>query len=61
MAERHVNTLEQQKKQIAEQVWLGYFNQTLFEKGLITESERNRMSNRIASRSRLPKCGERER
>ena len=61
MAERSVDSLELQKKQMAEQLWLGYFNQTLYEKGLITESERNRMSNRIASRSRLPKCGERER
>ena len=61
MAERNVELLEWQKKYMAEQLWLGYFNQTLYEKGLITESERNRMSNRIASRSRLPKCGERER
>lgn len=37
-----------QKQKLAEQLWLTYFNQTLFEKGLITEAERNRIKNRIA-------------
>ena len=39
--------LEQQKKAHAERVWLNYYNQVLFEAGLITESERNRMRNKI--------------
>lgn len=41
---------EQQKKNIAEKLWLKYFNQTLYEQGLITESERNRIINLIDSR-----------
>ncbi|MBQ8834432.1 MAG: hypothetical protein IJ001_05855 [Oscillospiraceae bacterium] len=37
-----------QKRKLAEQLWLTYFNQTLFERGLITEAERNRIKNCIA-------------
>ena len=46
------NTLraEQQKQYIIEQFWLLYYNQVLFEHGLITEQERNRMANRINNR-----------
>ncbi len=40
-------SLEQTKKSMAEQIWLNYYNQTLFENGLITEAERNRMKNMI--------------
>lgn len=40
-------SLEQTKKSMAEQLWLNYYNQTLFENGLITEAERNRMKNMI--------------
>jgi hypothetical protein len=43
-------TVEQRKKEMAELMWLNYFNQTLFEKGLITEIERNRMKNSISRR-----------
>ena len=42
--------LEKQKQYMAEQFWLLYYNQILFEKGLITEQERNRMANRINNR-----------
>lgn len=38
------------KKAAAEELWLHYFNRTLFEAGVITEAERNRMSNRIDGR-----------
>ena len=41
-------TNEQRKKALAEELWLNYFNRYLFETGLITESERNRMAHRIA-------------
>lgn len=41
---------EKQKRSIAETYWLLYYNQTLFEQGLITEEERNRMANRIRTR-----------
>ena len=37
---------EQAKKELAEQLWLSYYNQVLFEAGLITEAERNRMKRR---------------
>ena len=43
-------TVEQRKKEMAELMWLNYFNQTLFEKGLINENERNRMKNNISRR-----------
>ena len=40
---------EQAKKELAEQLWLSYYNQVLFEAGLITETERNRMKNKISA------------
>ena len=43
-------TIEQQKKELAELMWLNYFNQTLYEKGLISENERNKMKNHISRR-----------
>lgn len=43
------------KKSTAEQLWLQYFNNVLFNKGLITEQDRNKMANAIGSRnSSLP-------
>jgi len=39
------------KRQAAEKLWLLYFNQTLFEKGMITERDRNRMIHKIDSRT----------
>ena len=38
------------KKRLGEQLWLHYYNRVLFEKGMISEEERNRMSNRIDAR-----------
>ena len=38
------------KKQTAEQIWLAYFNKILFEQGIISETERNKMALRIESR-----------
>lgn len=38
------------KQAAAERIWLHYFNRFLFEKGLITESERNRMAVKINNR-----------
>ena len=40
---------ESTKKNTAEQIWLQYFNNVLFEKGLITEQDRNKMVNSIKS------------
>ena len=47
--EREV-TMEQRKVEMAELMWLNYFNQTLYEKGLISETERNRIKNNISRR-----------
>ena len=50
MADKKKLSAEQQKKLMAEEMWLQYFNQSLFIKGVITEAERNRDANMIASR-----------
>lgn len=39
------------KKRLAEQIWLAYFNQILFEKGIITEKERNKMALKIEQKA----------
>lgn len=39
------------KKILAEELWLDYFNNVLFEKTLITESERNKMKRLIREQS----------
>lgn len=44
-------TPEQQKKAIVEEAWLKYYNQLLFEKGMITERERNLMIHKIDART----------
>ena len=36
-----------QKKQEATRVWLSYYNRVLYEKGIISELERNRMTLKI--------------
>lgn len=41
---------EYEKQSVIEKLWLTYFNDTLYEKGLITETERNRMANKIHAR-----------
>lgn len=47
---------EKQKQSIIEQLWLTYYNDTLYAKGLITEDQRNKMRilirKRTAERSR---------
>lgn len=41
---------EYEKQSVIEKLWLIYFNDTLYEKGLISETERNRMANKIHAR-----------
>lgn len=42
-------------KNTAEQIWLQYFNNVLYEKGLITEQDKTKMANEIKShKSFLP-------
>lgn len=48
MAKQPSNSPEQTKA--AEQLWLLYYNNTLYEKGLITERDRNRMIHLIKNR-----------
>ena len=42
------------KQQVTEKLWLNYFNQTLYERGVITEVERNKMAFRIENAKPLP-------
>lgn len=42
---------ERRRKNIAEEMWLKYFNQILFEQGMITERERNQMISKIDART----------
>ena len=38
---------EKKKKKVAEKVWLDYFNEYLFEHGLIDETTRNKLKIKI--------------
>ena len=40
-----------EKQNVIDKLWLNYFNDTLFAKGLISETDRNRMRNRISART----------
>lgn len=42
-SERKPGMTEQKKQAVMEQLWLTYYNDTLFAKGLITEEQRNKM------------------
>lgn len=46
------NMSEQQKNAVLEELWLTYYNDTLYAKKLITEAERNQMRIKIKKRSR---------
>ena len=41
---------EARRTALAEELWLQYFNQTLYEKGIITQAQRDWMKIRIGSR-----------
>lgn len=43
---------ETSKRQVAEKIWLNYFNECLYERGLIDEKTRNTMRVRIEAESR---------
>lgn len=47
MSERKSN--EQRRKETAAKIWLSYYNRVLYEKGIITERERNQMALKIDS------------
>ena len=42
---------EGKKQAVIEQLWLTYYNDTLYAKGLITEEQRNRMRVQIKNRA----------
>ncbi len=42
------------QKQVESELWLNYFNSYLFDKGVITERERNKMTALIAQEVRKP-------
>lgn len=42
---------EQEIQTVIQQLWLTYYNDTLFAKGFITEEQRNRMRLRIKNRT----------
>lgn len=42
---------EQKKQAVIEQLWLTYYNDTLFTKGVITEDQRNKLRVMIKSRT----------
>ena len=50
VAENKGASMEQKKVSLSEKLWLAYFNSYLYEKGVITESERNRMVSKIQER-----------
>lgn len=52
MAEILLTSTGHKKTALAEQLWLAYFNSYLYENGMITETERNRMSVKIQCRKR---------
>lgn len=45
------NITEQKRQTVIEQLWLTYYNDTLFEKGMITEDQRNKMRTMIKNRT----------
>lgn len=49
---QHGEMTEQKKRSVMEELWLTYYNDTLYEKGVITEDERNKMRIKIKSRAR---------
>lgn len=50
MSEKKVVSAEQQRVSLSERLWLAYFNSYLYEKGMITEAERNKMILKIECR-----------
>lgn len=49
-----VKSDEQRRKESASKIWLFYYNRVLYEKGIITERERNRMALKIDNWKMIP-------
>lgn len=52
MAQQQNLTNEQQRQVAVERMWLHYYNNTLLEKGIITETQHRRMKAQINGRKR---------
>ena len=48
--QEHAKSSEQRRIEMAEKIWLHYFNDTLFKQGIITQREYNLMRNKINMR-----------
>ena len=44
---REVYLLKNERQSLTNEIWLNYYNSYLFERGIITETERNKMKNLI--------------
>ena len=51
--ESHNEITEQKIQSVIEQLWLTYYNDTLYAKGAITEEQRNKMRLRIRNRAAI--------
>ena len=54
MAKRKTPPEAQKKRELGSRLWLDYYNRVLYEKGLITEREHNRMSLKIKGWRSVP-------
>lgn len=54
MTKRKTTPEAQRKRELCSRLWLDYYNRTLYEKGLITEREHNRMSLKISGWRSVP-------
>ena len=50
MAEYTNEENEAKRRSVVEKMWLNYFNNSLLEKGLITETQHRKMKTQISSR-----------
>jgi len=50
MAEYTNEENETKRRSVVEKMWLNYFNNSLLEKGLITETQHRKMKTKISSR-----------
>lgn len=48
MAKQKTKSEVQKKRELGNRLWLAYYNQALYERGVITEQERNRMALKIS-------------
>ena len=54
MADQVATRNSQVKRDLANQLWLHFFNEHLYAQGIISENERNRMQHLIDSRKPSP-------